>query len=150
MPLADTSVPAMSYRSSFTAAHAQRVRRGMLLSAAQGRHSGPVPAGYTANVRRRGVPVPDPAQAMAVSEAFAFSLDGISLRKMLPKVRLLGLKGRDGRPISLTTLARILSNPFYPGYVRHNGKMYPGLHEPIVSERDFQRVQQLLTKRQCP
>jgi site-specific DNA recombinase len=131
-------------------AHSRSVRQGMLLATGKGRHSGPVPPGYRVNPSGiRGVPLPDPAQAPAVGKAFDLVLAGSSLRQALPVVRKLGLSGRGRKPVSLATLARILTNPFYAGQVRHAGRAYPGMHEPIVSERDFRRAQILLAKRRC-
>jgi site-specific DNA recombinase len=149
MTSADAPVLPKSYLNEVTASHARLTRRGMLQSAIRGRHSGPVPPGYLPDDHRRGVPVPDPAQSSAVREAFALALSGLSLRQILPRVRALSLTGRDGSPVSLATLARVLSNPFYAGSVRHNGKSYHGLHKPIVSEQDFHRVQVMMAKRRC-
>jgi site-specific DNA recombinase len=135
---------------SVATSHSRSVRRGMLLAAGEGRHSGPIPPGYRANPSGiRGVPVTDSTQAPAVRKAFDLVLAGSSLRQALPVVREFGLSGRDGKPVSLATLARILTNPFYAGYVRHQGKLYVGRHEPIVSERDFRKVQILLARRRC-
>ena len=43
-----------------------------------------------------------------------------------------------------TNIQLILKNPLYIGKVRHEGVLYPGLHEPIISEEVFQRVQDIL------
>lgn len=142
----DLSKLVASYLADLATSHAQQVRRGMSLHASEGRHSGAIPIGYLLNVHSRGGAVQDPLKAAIVSKPFALVLSGLSLRQLLPKVRALGLVGRDGRPASMSTLARILSNPFYAGSIRYNGKLYPGLHEAIVSAQDCQKVQHLLSE----
>ena len=121
-------------------------------AAQSGRHSGPVPPGYCKDYSPTaipGVPILDPDQAPLVSKAFELALEGLTLRTILIRVQSLGLTGRDGKPISRATLARILTNPFYAGYIRYEGKLYPGLHQLLVSEAHFKRVQFLLMKRRC-
>jgi len=48
------------------------------------------------------------------------------------------------RELSRGHLHRILSNPLYRGEVVHKGKRYPGLHEPIVDQTLWGRVQDSL------
>lgn len=49
-----------------------------------------------------------------------------------------------GRPLSLSAMYRILSNPFYAGVIYWNGKRYPGKHPPAISLQEFECVQRLL------
>ena len=39
-----------------------------------------------------------------------------------------------GGPWTQAAVRRILTNPVHMGYVRHNGEVFLGAHEPIVSE----------------
>lgn len=45
------------------------------------------------------------------------------------------------------TLDKILQNPVYVGKIRWKGKIYPGKHEPIISERLFNSVQAKIASR---
>lgn len=58
----------------------------------------------------------------------------------------LGLRTRAGRPYSKSHLQRILTNPFYIGINRFNGKEYPGAQEAIIPKELFKRVQQKMHK----
>jgi site-specific DNA recombinase len=150
MPI--STIHAKSYQSSYTAEIAQSTQLGMRQAAQAGRHSGPIPPGYRKNYALTaipGVPILDMEQVQLIAKAFSLALEGLTLRTILTQVQLLGLTGRDGKPISLATLARILTNPFYAGHIRYEGKLYPGLHQPLVSETHFKRVQLFLTKRRC-
>ena len=42
---------------------------------------------------------------------------------------------------------KILTNPYYCGMIMHQGVLYPGRHDPIVSTELFERVQTLLKSR---
>lgn len=48
-----------------------------------------------------------------------------------------------GKPITKGRLWSILSNPLYAGRIAHHGKLYEGLHERIVDEELFARVQRV-------
>jgi len=48
------------------------------------------------------------------------------------------------RTLSLPRVHELLSNPFYAGKVAHNGKLYPGRHDALISEERFEQVQAVL------
>ena len=54
-----------------------------------------------------------------------------------------GQGGQKAEPRLFTTASvrGILHNPFFIGRVRHRDRLYPGLHDPLVSEDLFQVVQ---------
>jgi len=43
-----------------------------------------------------------------------------------------------------TNIQQMLKNVLYIGKVHHDGALYPGLHEPIISDEIFQKVKELL------
>ena len=49
-----------------------------------------------------------------------------------------------GRPLAVSTIYRMLSNPFYYGLIERKGETYVGSHEPVISKEEFDRVQDLL------
>lgn len=51
------------------------------------------------------------------------------------------------RPIHASAVWHMLGNPIYVGDVRHNGKIFPGKHEAIVSRQLWDRIQFLRTQR---
>ena len=51
---------------------------------------------------------------------------------------------RPSKPISLSGLQRILTNPYYTGVVRFKGATYPGAHEVIVPKEVWYQVQNVL------
>ena len=45
-----------------------------------------------------------------------------------------------------TSISKILRNPIYAGQITFNGRLYPGIHEPLIGEELFQRVQVVMEK----
>jgi hypothetical protein len=65
-------------------------------------------------------------------------------------LRTVKRKRIGGKPIALSCLYRILTNPFYAGILEREGKTYPGKHPPIVTLDEFDRVQELLGRPHRP
>ena len=55
-------------------------------------------------------------------------------------------RAAGGGPFIETTLARLLTNPLYIGRVPHEEKSYVGVHEAIVDEKVFARVQEIIAE----
>lgn len=55
-----------------------------------------------------------------------------------------GYRGKRGREPSPYAISIIISNPIYCGYNSFKGKIFKGLHEPIISIETFNKVQRLL------
>jgi site-specific DNA recombinase len=64
----------------------------------------------------------------------------------------LGLRNRGGGQVTVNGLSTLLRNPFYMGYVflRTKDKLYPGVHEPLVTKELFFKVQARLKSRTWP
>jgi len=57
---------------------------------------------------------------------------------------------RPSRQIGKTSIYRILSNPFYFGVFYFKGQKYQGKHEPLITEHEYWRVQELLGRKGIP
>ena len=53
-------------------------------------------------------------------------------------------KSRGGKRPCRSMIYRILTNPFYAGYIKWNGKLYEGKHKPVITKSEFEKVQELL------
>lgn len=63
------------------------------------------------------------------------------------------LKKKDGKEIAKSTWYGMLSNPFYAGifeYPRSSGNWYNGIHQPMLSEEQFDYIQAILGKKGKP
>lgn len=107
-----------------------------------------LPLGYRKVAREGGILVePDPALGPLVAEAFTMlsRRDG-SLRSVLPILTAKGLRGRGGRPLTVSSLHYVVGNPAYCGFdFSGRGKEtgLPALVSPVL----FAEVQERLRKR---
>lgn len=132
---------------------ASSIRVSMARKAAKGGIVGTVPLGYRiAGYQSSARAEIDPKRSLAVAAAFELAADPAnSLRDVLAAMRSAGVEGRRGKPLSLSTLQRILTNRFYVGLVLSpvTGKSATGPHEPLVTKEMFDKVQRNLRKRRC-
>lgn len=96
--------------------------------------------------------IPDPARAPHISWAFQeYDRGETSLSALTISLAARGLTTRDsraiGKPLSRASVHRMLSNPYYAGKVVHRGVIYDGVHEPLVDQATFARVQDRLANR---
>lgn len=56
------------------------------------------------------------------------------------------IRTRMGAKFSRNELYNILTNPFYKGYFEYNGITYKGMHEPMVTEQEFDIVQKSIKR----
>lgn len=121
----------------------RRVREGIRQAKTQGIFPGKAPLGYRKEQREgRSILIIDGEKAELVNSIFRLYSAGISISQ-------LSLKIRDEELISLNglELRKILSNPVYAGFINTSGgNLVKGKHFPIVSEREYYGVQDLLTK----
>lgn len=59
-------------------------------------------------------------------------------------------KTSGGKSLAMSSMYRLLSNPFYAGSIIWNGQTYPGKHEPIVSIDESRMVRRLIDRPNRP
>ena len=125
------------------------ISQGMAAKAEAGFLPGKARLGYRNRRTEDGsVAAPDFTAALALGEAFQRVASGESLRAVLGWLRDRNIAGARGNPISLSTLQRILADPYYAGLVKdENGKLVPGGHPPLVDLELFLKAQRGLAKR---
>ena len=92
---------------------------------------------------------PDPHLAPMIVRLFEwYSTGTMSLKEVARKARAEGLSlRRNGDRIPLSTIHKILRKRIYMGEFDWNGRVYQGVHEPIVSRELWERVQEVLEGR---
>jgi site-specific DNA recombinase len=134
----------------------EEVKRGIKRKVEVGGTNGLAPIGYL-NVRE---PLPhggevrtiavDQERAPIIRWAFETYATGLySLSDIVVLLEARGLATRPTRrhgprPLTLCRVHRLLTNPYYAGYVRHQGHLYQGRHEPLVSQELYDKVQAVL------
>ena len=134
------------------------VKKGLSEKARNGGCIGKAPLGYrntttTSNGREAHVATIDPDRAELITWAFtAYATGDYTLKSLAAELNSRGLTvpataRLPERPISIQSLHRILSNPFYTGQVVYRDCLYPGTHQALVDQQTFQRVQAILAGR---
>lgn len=96
-------------------------------------------------VKETGTLSVNPYQALIVRKMFQWYLSGMSITKL--RDALNEQYGQD-KEWSYRTVRVILSNPVYCGYNQFKGQIFPGTHEAIISEDDFNKTQEEIKTRQ--
>lgn len=117
-------------RMRMAAGMKERVKKGLWMG------GGRVPWGYYYD-RNDGILHPHPEQAEMVRNAYKLYLDGYSCDTIS---KMLGFKGER-------IVIQILKRKSNIGIIEYNGEEYNGLHEPIVDEKTFYQVQEMMKKR---
>ena len=140
------------YRS---AADGADIRIKLLRKIEQGGTIGPAPLGYlniieTIEGRRINTIGLDPERAPLIRKAFELYATGdYSCEHLQQKLTDLGLTTRPSakrptpKPLAISTIHRLLADPYYTGIVTFKGKQYPGRHKPLISQELFDRVQEM-------
>ncbi len=129
------------------------IKRGMRAKCEMGFRPNMAPIGYLndkyGNKGQRKV-YPDPDRAPIIKEAFEkVGYHGCSGRQVYLWLKdEVAFVTRSGKPMTLSTIYRTLSNPYYTGVFEvpeGSGNWYKGAYEPIVSKELFKIVQEKLT-----
>ena len=114
----------------------QKIRRGEL--------SAKAPLGYFNEPRLRTIE-PDKKTFRKVKEVLtAFATGEYTLTNIQNKMFSLGLVGKEGKLLHLSTIQGILKNPFYYGMFLYRGELHQGSHKPMISKKLFDQVQEAL------
>src|SRR5213593_4181616 len=123
-----------------------RVKAAMRQRAVRGEALGRPPYGYRVGPRRRLVIVAE--EGSIVRYIFRLYLkDGLGVRRIARRLNQEELRTRRGGLWSMVTVRDILRNRAYVGTYSRFGVRVPASHAPLISQRDFHRVQELLDER---
>lgn len=137
------------YSKYYVDALSENVKRGMRTKLKNGWKPNIAPAGYK-NCKETRTIVPDELHFRAIRNMFELLLAG----KTVAEIHRIACdewgytmpvhKTQGGNKPVKSAIYKILSNPFYMGKIRWNGKLYDGKHLPLVSAGEFERAQTLL------
>ena len=130
----------------------EEVKKGMYGRLKQGVYPWRAPLGYLD--QGGGKPkIIDPINGPLVRQLFKrYASNTVSIRTLRHEMFAKGLKTRAGKALLITTVSRILNNPFYCGVIklRTRGDTFSGIHEPLISKALFERVQLILDGKTVP
>lgn len=127
-----------------------KAKMGMQERAEQGIYPSLAPLGYrNGEVNGKKCIVPDPETALLIKMIFEwYSTSNYSLLEITNKAYEEGLTYRKSKTkVHKSVVAKLLNNPIYYGDFEWNGKIYKGVHAPIISQELFDQVQVVLDRR---
>ena len=128
----------------------ENTKRGLRQKVRRGEYPSLAPIGYINDSRTKTVIV-DKKQAPVIRQAFELYAQG---NQTLEKIGIFleqnHLVSRIGQRIHISRATFILSNPFYYGHFRYAGEIYEGKHEPIVSKKLWDIVQEVMKMKSRP
>jgi DNA invertase Pin-like site-specific DNA recombinase len=75
-----------------------------------------------------------------------YSIGSKSMRTLAEKMKRLGLRSKKGKPLSTSSINRILKNPFYYGEMKIKDKLYSYKYKTIISKTLFEKCQSVMLK----
>ncbi len=122
----------------------ERITDVMEFRASQGIYNGGNrPLGYL-NIEKELKP--HPKEKRIVEILFAKFLETRSTVKTATYLNETGYRDQNNNPFNPRRMKGILRNPVYIGKTRWKNNIYDGIHLPILSDTQFQRVQELFIK----
>ena len=120
----------------------QKIRNGIWPSWA--------PVGYLNNLKTKMIDI-DPEKAPKIRKLFELYSTGNHTFNSLSKwCNENDLRGNLGKHISISNIPIILRNIFYTGLMKYKREIFEGKHEPLISKKLFDKVQEMLTEKGRP
>src|SRR5262249_49515404 len=110
------------------------------------------PVGYkTIGEKGHKTHIIDEKKAPLVKRMFSFyASQNYSLKQLTELLYKEGLRNENGNKIVKSRIHQLLSDPFFIGKNRWNGKLYDGYQELFIDEDTFNKVQQVLKSKGTP
>ena len=126
----------------------ERTKDKMLERAKKGLYGGGgCPLGYKRVNKRLEI---EPSEAETVRKVFSFYIKTASLFKTYKLLKQRGVLNRQNKILTKGEISSILRKLVYTGKIYHQGKVYPGIHRPIISEEQFNQAQELHKQKIVP
>ena len=126
----------------------ENVKRGLRQKIRNGVWPHKATYGYTNNPKSRGIDVV-PEEARGIKKAYeAFCEGNCTYTDISNLLFKFGLKQRDGQPLSIDVVKKILSDKFYIGIMCFKGEYHPGKHQVFIPKDLFNKAQAELARRE--
>ncbi|HBG48110.1 MAG TPA: recombinase family protein [Cyanobacteria bacterium UBA9971] len=105
---------------------------------------GNAPLGYKWNDKAEIII--DEENAELIKFIFSKFMELKTISKVQRALKESGYKSKHDKDFAYNSIAKILSNDFYKGIIRHGGIVKEGSHQPIINKITFGKAQALLEK----
>ncbi len=128
--------------------------RGIDSKLEKGMFPGLAPVGYlndkTKNQGERDI-LPHPQYFKLLRKIFDLALtNDYSIFELCRMANSMGVRNSKGMPISRTRMYEVLQNPFYAGRFIYRGILHQGAHQPMLTEAEFDLIQDFVATRSHP
>ena len=125
----------------------ENVKRGQRQKLRNGVWPGWAPVGYKNNAYTRGIDL-DKEKAKKVKKIFElYSTGAYTLNSLANWCEEHNLRSRCEKLMTINGIQLMLQNPFYIGLMRYKSEMFEGPHEPILTKKLFDKVQETMRSR---
>ncbi|MBI3305757.1 recombinase family protein, partial [Candidatus Nomurabacteria bacterium] len=125
-------------------------KRGLRQKVRRGEYPSLAPIGYLNDPRNKSIFV-DKKKSTIVKKMFELYAQNQSrLEDISHFLAQNGILSKSGKELKRDRISYILSNPFYVGLFRYSGEVHEGRHQPIISKKVFDKVQEILKQRGRP
>lgn len=122
----------------------KKVLRGQRESRIKGTYlGGPPPIGYKIENKRL---VADERTAPIIRYVFQQYANGVSKKKIISELNARGIRNRNGKPLTVSSMQAALRNKKYIGIYTHSGEDVAGGCEALIEEEIFYKVQERLNR----
>lgn len=124
----------------------ENVKRSVEFKVKNGELSGAAPTGYVncKNEYGKSWLKPHELYGPMVKKIFqAYSLGHCSLAELKKMSDSLGLRSRNNKPMTTSSLYSMLNNPFYYGLMRSKGRQIKHVYEPIITQELWEKCQEV-------
>ena len=128
----------------------ENVTRGMRQKVRNGVWPSKAPLGYLNNPKTRGIDV-DTDKAKQIKKIFELYATGkYNLRELAEWCKRVNFKSNLGNDISIGKIHELLQNVFYISLMKYKGEIHEATHEPLISKKLFDKVQEIMREKGKP
>ena len=129
---------------------AENTKRGLHQKVRRGEYPSLAPIGYLNDSRTKTVVVEKKKSAIIRKAFELYAQNNSRLEDIADFLTHQGIVTKGGKRFHRDRISFILSNPFYVGLFRYAGEIYEGKHQPVISKKIFDQVQEILKQRGKP
>ena len=127
----------------------ENIRRGIRQKIRRGEWPSKAPYGYLNDPKSRTIEV-DTEISKIVKKSFQLFLKGNSFTEVSKYIFKFGVNSKNGKPLKINQIRRMLTNKFYIGVFKYAGEYHEASHKQFISKKLFQATQKRLFQIQNP